>query len=95
MSTRHYLLRNRDVSHIDQIDVYEANEGYDALRQALKEYQPDELVAMVKKSGLRGRGGAGFPTGMKWGFLPNDGRTRYLVVNSDEAEPGTFKDRQL
>lgn len=95
MSIRHYLLRNRDVRNIDQIDVYEAHEGYVALRQTLKEYQPDELVAMVKKSGLRGRGGAGFPTGMKWGFLPNDGRTRYLVVNSDEAEPGTFKDREL
>ncbi|MHB1953897.1 MAG: NADH-quinone oxidoreductase subunit NuoF [Sulfobacillus sp.] len=95
MSAQHYLLRNRDVEGIDRIEVYEANRGYAALRQALKDYQPDELVAMVKKSGLRGRGGAGFPTGMKWGFLPNDGRSRYLVVNSDEAEPGTFKDREL
>ncbi len=93
--TQHYLLRNRDVQDIDQFDVYEANGGYAAMKQAFETFKPEELVAMVKKSGLRGRGGAGFPTGMKWGFLPKDGRSRYLVVNSDEAEPGTFKDREL
>lgn len=95
MTPTYYLLRNRMVSGIDQIDVYEAHEGYAALKRALAEYEPDQLVEMVKKSGLRGRGGAGFPTGVKWGFLPKDGRPRYLVVNSDEAEPGTFKDREL
>ncbi|MDA8204747.1 MAG: NADH-quinone oxidoreductase subunit NuoF [Thermaerobacter sp.] len=95
MSQGPYLLRNQVIADIDQIDVYEANQGYQPLRKALKEYDPKALVEMVKASGLRGRGGAGFPTGMKWSFLPNDGRPRYLVVNSDEAEPGTFKDREL
>ncbi|MBX5467361.1 MAG: NADH-quinone oxidoreductase subunit NuoF [Firmicutes bacterium] len=89
------MLRHREVPDIDQIAVYEAHEGYSALRRALKEFTPQAVVDLVKASGLRGRGGAGFPTGMKWGFLPNDGRPRYLVVNSDEAEPGTFKDREL
>ncbi|MCY0897558.1 MAG: NADH-quinone oxidoreductase subunit NuoF [Firmicutes bacterium] len=95
MSQTYYLLRHREVPNIGQIAVYRAHGGYEALRQALKQYQPDELVDLVKRSGLRGRGGAGFPTGVKWGFLPKDGRPRYLVVNSDEAEPGTFKDREL
>ncbi len=95
MSQPYYLLRNREVPAIDQMSVYLAHGGYQALRMALKDFKPEELVDMVKKSGLRGRGGAGFPTGMKWGFLPNDGRKRYLVVNSDEAEPGTFKDREI
>lgn len=95
MRDRYYLLRNHEVADIDKLDVYEAHGGYEALRQALKTFEPEALVAMVKASGLRGRGGAGFPTGVKWGFLPKDGRSRYLVVNSDEAEPGTFKDREL
>jgi NADH-quinone oxidoreductase subunit F len=95
VSPQHYLLRNRDVPEIDQFAVYAAHGGYDALKKALKEFQPEQIVDLVKRSGLRGRGGAGFPTGVKWGFLPKDGRPRYLVVNSDEAEPGTFKDREL
>ncbi|WP_082343631.1 NADH-quinone oxidoreductase subunit NuoF [Sulfobacillus thermosulfidooxidans] len=95
MSQKYYLLRNREIPDIDQMPVYLANGGYQALRKALNEFKPEELVELVKKSGLRGRGGAGFPTGMKWGFLPNDGRKRYLVVNSDEAEPGTYKDREI
>ena len=75
--------------------TYEANEGYQGLRKAL-EHDPADLVAMTKDSGLRGRGGAGFPTGMKWGFLPPpDGGPRYLVVNADESEPGTCKDIPL
>ncbi|AEW06244.1 NADH dehydrogenase subunit F [Sulfobacillus acidophilus DSM 10332] len=92
---RHVLLRNQEIPDIDQFDVYMAHGGYDALKKALAEYEPEALVDLVKRSGLRGRGGAGFPTGVKWGFLPKDGRPRYLVVNSDEAEPGTFKDREL
>ncbi len=95
MSQKYYLLRNREVADIDRMDVYLAHGGYQALKTALTDYKPEELVDLVKKSGLRGRGGAGFPTGMKWGFLPNDGRKRYLVVNSDEAEPGTYKDREI
>ena len=75
--------------------TYEANEGYQALNKALGMSQ-DDLVSMTKDSGLRGRGGAGFPTGMKWGFLPKpDGGPRYLVVNADESEPGTCKDIPL
>lgn len=95
MSQTYYLLRNREVPDIGHMEVYRANGGYTALEKALKDYQPEQLVDLVKRSGLRGRGGAGFPTGVKWGFLPKDGRPRYLVVNSDEAEPGTFKDREL
>ncbi|WP_122262837.1 NADH-quinone oxidoreductase subunit NuoF [Ornithinimicrobium cerasi] len=75
--------------------TYEDNEGYQALRAALDK-DPADLVAMTKDSGLRGRGGAGFPTGLKWGFLPPpDGGPRYLVVNADESEPGTCKDTPL
>src|SRR5438067_13536864 len=78
-----------------QLDVYERLDGYAALRKALAAH-PDELIQLVKDSGLRGRGGAGFPTGMKWGFIPqNDGKPHYLVVNADEGEPGTCKDLPL
>src|SRR3954454_11467748 len=74
---------------------YERNGGYGALRTALKA-APADLVGLVKDSGLRGRGGAGFPTGLKWSFLPKpDGGPRYLVVNADELEPGTCKDIPL
>ncbi len=77
------------------METYEANEGYQALRRAL-ETPAEDLVQAAKDSGLRGRGGAGFPTGMKWGFLPPpDGGPRYLVVNADESEPGTCKDIPL
>jgi NADH-quinone oxidoreductase subunit F len=78
-----------------KLATYRAHGGYRTLERALKEYQPDELVTIVRDSGLRGRGGAGFPTGVKWGFLPKDDRPRYLICNADESEPGTFKDRLL
>jgi len=75
--------------------TYENNGGYDALRKAVT-MDPADLVTLVKDSGLRGRGGAGFPTGLKWSFLPKaDGKPRYLVVNADESEPGTCKDVPL
>jgi len=77
------------------IGVYERLDGYTALRKALSAH-PDDLIQLMKDSGLRGRGGAGFPTGMKWGFIPqNDGKPHYLVVNADEGEPGTCKDLPL
>jgi NADH-quinone oxidoreductase subunit F len=77
------------------LKTYEENEGYQALKKALSMPQAD-LVSLTKDSGLRGRGGAGFPTGMKWGFLPApDGGPRYLVINADESEPGTCKDIPL
>ncbi len=76
--------------------VYESHGGYTALRKALTELDPDRVREEVKSAGLRGRGGAGFPTGVKWGFVPqNTGKKVYLLVNSDESEPGTFKDRYI
>jgi len=77
------------------IQSYEQLEGYTALRRALAAH-PDQLIQLCKDSGLRGRGGAGFPTGLKWGFIPqNDGKPHYLVINADEGEPGTCKDIPL
>jgi NADH-quinone oxidoreductase subunit F len=96
MKNRRLLLEHVDVPGIDGIDVYVKNGGYATLEKALKKMSPDEVVEEVKKSGLRGRGGAGFPTGMKWSFLAKpEGVPRYLVCNADESEPGTFKDRYL
>src|SRR3954453_24019915 len=77
------------------MDVYEQLDGYAALHKAL-DLHPDDLIQLIKDSGLRGRGGAGFPTGLKWGFIPQgDGKPHYLVVNADEGEPGTCKDLPL
>ena len=88
-----------DKAHIEGIrffDVYRKNGGYAAVEKALKHMSPDAVTEEVKKSGLRGRGGAGFPAGMKWSFLAKpEGVPRYLVCNADESEPGTFKDRYL
>jgi len=89
------LLRNVGVPNSHEINVYIERGGYQALAKALKEYKPEELVELVKASGLRGRGGAGFPAGVKWSFLPKGVYPRYLVCNADEGEPGTFKDRVL
>ena len=93
---RKLLLTHIDVPGIQTFDVYRQKGGYRAVEKALKTLTPDEVVEEVKKSGLRGRGGAGFPTGMKWSFLAKpEGVPRYLVCNADESEPGTFKDRYL
>ena len=80
---------------LTEIDVYESQGGYQALRKALKQMTPAEVHQEVKDSNLRGRGGAGFPAGVKWGFLPDDGRPRYLCCNADESEPGTFNNKML
>ncbi|HEY7491292.1 MAG TPA: NADH-quinone oxidoreductase subunit NuoF [Candidatus Tectomicrobia bacterium] len=87
----------RDIGTADlwKLETYQAHGGYRTLKKVLREYQPDEVTTLVRDSGLRGRGGAGFPTGVKWGFLPKDDRPRYLICNADESEPGTFKDRLL
>jgi NADH-quinone oxidoreductase subunit F len=78
------------------LKVYRELEGYQALEKALKEMTPDQIIDEVKKSNLRGRGGAGFPTGMKWSFVPkNSPKPKYVVANADESEPGTSKDRPL
>jgi len=90
------LSKNVGIPHAERIDVYIAQGGYQAVRKALLELKPQELIEMVKKSGLQGRGGAGFPTGLKWDFMPKHPHiTKYLCVNFDEGEPGTFKDRYL
>jgi NADH-quinone oxidoreductase subunit F len=84
------------VADHDKLDVYEQHDGYTALKKALKEMSPEQVTQVVIDSGLRGRGGAGFPAGRKWSFLPKDsGKPIYLCVNADESEPGTFKDREL
>src|SRR5213594_1687282 len=90
------LLRNIDIQDSHTLQVYESRGGYRALRKALKEMTPERVTEEVKASGLRGRGGAGFPTGMKWSFVPKDSlKPKYLICNADESEPGTFKDRLL
>lgn len=89
------LLENAHIEGIRYYETYRKNGGYRAVEKALK-MSPDDIVEEVKKSGLRGRGGAGFPTGMKWSFLAKpEGVPRHLVCNADESEPGTFKDRYL
>jgi NADH-quinone oxidoreductase subunit F len=88
------LLRNRGVKGSTTLKVYESRGGYRAVRKALK-MTPDEVVEEVKKANLRGRGGAGFPAGVKWGFLPKDRTRTLLCVNADESEPPTFCNRVL
>ena len=91
----HYLLRHRDIPNIDQLEVYRKHGGFSAFEKAVKTMQAADVLNEVKASGLRGRGGAGFPTGVKWSFLPNDLWPHYVVANGDESEPGTFKDREI
>src|SRR3954469_8219241 len=89
------LLEKANVEGIRGYDVYRREGGYRSVEKAFK-MTPDQVTDEVKKSGLRGRGGAGFPTGLKWSFLAKpEGVPRYLVCNADELEPGTFKDRYL
>jgi NADH-quinone oxidoreductase subunit F len=93
---RKLLLENVHIEGINTYDVYRKNGGYRSVEKALKTMSPEDVVEEVKKSGLRGRGGAGFPTGMKWSFIAKpDGVPRHLLCNADESEPGTFKDRYL
>ena len=90
------LLKNDHIVGIRELKTYRENGGYGVLAKALQTMLPEAIVEEVKKSGLRGRGGAGFPTGMKWSFLAKpEGVPRYVVCNADESEPGTFKDRYL
>jgi NADH-quinone oxidoreductase subunit F len=88
------LLANVNRPNSERITTYMDHGGYEALRKALG-MAPAAIIAEVKASGLRGRGGAGFPTGTKWGFMPQDAPVKYLAVNTDEGEPGTFKDRLI
>jgi NADH-quinone oxidoreductase subunit F len=90
------LLEKDGVEGIRFYDVYRREGGYRSVEKTLKTMTPDQIIDEVKKSGLRGRGGAGFPTGMKWSFIAKpEGVPRHLVCNADESEPGTFKDRYL
>src|SRR4051812_35271161 len=93
---RQLLLEHINVPGIETFSVYRSKGGYASVEKALKTMTPDAVTEEVKKSGLRGRGGAGFSTGMKRSFLAKpDGIPRYLLCNADESEPGTFKDRYL
>ena len=84
------------IANSRSIGVYLKNEGYQALEKALKQMTPDQIIDEVKRSNLRGRGGAGFPAGMKWSFVPKDtSKPKYILCNADESEPGTCKDRPL
>ncbi|MEW6179070.1 MAG: NADH-quinone oxidoreductase subunit NuoF [Chloroflexota bacterium] len=91
----HILLRHRDIPNLDRLEVYRQHGGFEAFRKAVTSLQPAEVIQIVKDSGLRGRGGAGFPTGLKWSFCPNTIWPHYVVANADESEPGTFKDREI
>lgn len=91
----HILLRHRDIEDIDRYDVYVQNGGYEGLKKAIHEHTPDEIINIVKTSNIRGRGGAGFPAGIKWSFIPKAPGPKYVVINADESEAGTFKDREL
>ena len=93
---RKLLLEKAQVPGIRSYEVYRREGGYASVEKALKTMSPEAIVEEVKKSGLRGRGGAGFPAGMKWSFIAKpEGVPRHLVCNADESEPGTFKDRYL
>ncbi|HVN16147.1 MAG TPA: NADH-quinone oxidoreductase subunit NuoF [Anaerolineales bacterium] len=89
------VLRHRDIPGIDKLDVYEKNGGFAAWKKVVTGMKPEDVTKTVKDSGLRGRGGAGFPTGMKWSFMDNKNWPHYVVANADESEPGTFKDREI
>ncbi len=93
--TEHVIMRELDVPNIADFNVYLQHGGYVAYRKALTEMKPSEIVQMVSDAGLRGRGGAGFPTGRKWSFLPRGVYPRYLLCNCDESEPGTFNNHQI
>ena len=93
---RQILLHNIEVPGLANFQVYRQLGGYSAIEKTLRDLTPDQVTDEVKKSGIRGRGGAGFPAGMKWGFIDkSNDKPRYFVCNFDESEPGTFKDRHI
>jgi NADH-quinone oxidoreductase subunit F len=92
---KHILLRHRDIPDLDNLEVYQQNGGFETFKKAVTSMEPQEVTDIVKASGLRGRGGAGFPTGVKWSFIDNNNWPHYVVANADESEPGTFKDREI
>ncbi len=95
MKRPYLLLRHRDIPDLNDLAVYRQHGGFEPFRKAVTTLLPHEVTEIVKASGLRGRGGAGFPTGMKWSFIDNKNWPHYVVANADESEPGTFKDREI
>ena len=93
--SEYILLRHREIPDLNRLDVYQENGGFESFRHTVTSMQPDEVTEVVKTSGLRGRGGAGFPTGVKWTFMDKNNWPHYVVANADESEPGTFKDREI
>lgn len=91
---QYILLRGREIKDLNKLDVYVKHDGFKGLEKSLS-MKPAEVIEEVKASGLRGRGGAGFPTGVKWSFIPQSEPYKYVVVNADESETGTFKDREI
>src|SRR3990170_2190357 len=95
MEGKYLLLRHREFPGIKELDEYRRLGGFQAFRRAVTSMQPREVTEVVKASGLRGRGGAGFPTGLKWSFIDDNAWPHYVTANADESEPGTFKDREI
>jgi len=93
--SKYLLYRHREIPTINQLEVYRQHGGFQAFHKAVTSMQPDQVIDVVKASGLRGRGGAGFPTGMKWAFTDKNAWPHFVVANADESEPGTFKDREI
>ena len=90
-----FLLKRVGLENSTSLSVYEKTGGYQTIKKCLK-LEPQKIIEEVKASGLRGLGGAGFPTGLKWSFMPkNSDKPKYLCINGDESEPGSFKDRQI
>jgi NADH-quinone oxidoreductase subunit F len=94
--SQYLLLRHREIPHLNQLKTYQDNGGFETFKKVVADKRaPQELIDVVKASNLRGRGGAGFPTGVKWSFIPKGVFPTYVVANADESEPGTFKDREI
>jgi NADH-quinone oxidoreductase subunit F len=95
LAYEYVLLRHRSIPDLDNLSNYREHGGFEAFEKAVRTMKPEEVTEVVKASGLRGRGGAGFPTGLKWSFVDNKNWPHYVVANADESEPGTFKDREI
>ena len=91
----HVLLRHRDTPDIQDLKTYRKLGGFESFKKAVTTLEPGQVTEIIKASGLRGRGGAGFPTGLKWSFMDQGNWPHYVVANADESEPGTFKDREI
>ncbi|MEE8356287.1 MAG: NADH-quinone oxidoreductase subunit NuoF [Anaerolineales bacterium] len=93
--SEYVLLRHRDIPNIKDLKVYQEQGGFESFKKAVTTLEPVQVTDIIKTSGLRGRGGAGFPTGLKWSFMDQGNWPHYVVANADESEPGTFKDREI